>query len=290
MLLHYNFWDNSMDKFCLGIIGRCLACQPWIKIPDLYHRQLKIMLQEQAGITLRVSLAGRSDLEPFERMKTLYRKNSLDGVLYHMRNINGQLLFYSKQELSGKRRYSLHPDFFKRFFAKIPLYDGCQAVHEALLLRKKSDSHDLFDLPPAELSIPRNFFGIPYRQINLWAGKLCGLNNWAIRKELIFLDRLRRYCLEMNIPLFVLGPISQADMLGIKRKLCLLEQLQKVGGNYLSKHHVPYYFMQSLLDEMGFPLYKRDQIHLTREGHAFLAKQLYPIISLWIQSIFISKR
>ena len=36
-----------MDKFCLGIIGRCLSFQPWINISDLYHRRLREMLEKQ---------------------------------------------------------------------------------------------------------------------------------------------------------------------------------------------------------------------------------------------------
>jgi len=277
-----------MDKFCLGIIGRCLACQPWMPSSDLYHRQLKVLLQERDGITLRVSIAGRSDLEPYERMRVLHAKKPLNGVLYHMRHTPEHLLFYKRQDSSGKLRYSLHPYFFKRFLAKQqPVYKEFNAVGFALAMRRNKDSQNIFNIPPPidSSSRPRKFLGIPLHQVNLWAGKLCGLKTHAISNEWDFFERLRSLCLELNIPLFVLGPIPLFDMLGSKKKSHFWEQKCRFAEIKLSKYDVPHYFLRSMPDEKNMPFYTNDQAHLTADGHAFLAKELYPEISLWIKSI-----
>ncbi|MBI5345840.1 MAG: hypothetical protein HZB76_01675 [Chlamydiae bacterium] len=283
-----------MDKFCLGIIGRCLALQPWIQISDLYHRQLKNML-EKDGIILRVSLAGRSDLEPSERMRALHTKKSLDGVLYHMRHVDmhPKPLLYRTVDPLGKFRYSLPPNFFKRILSKKKtVYIESNAVQAALSMRKNKDSQDLFDIPPEQLvikTLPRKFLGVPLHQVNLWAGKLCGLNTWALADEWTFFERLRTLCLELNIPLFVLGPIPSVDMLETEN-FFLFQQIRKIIETKLSSQDIPYYFFYSLHDEMGKAIHKKDRSHLTPEGHSFLARELYPIISPWFKSILSAKQ
>ncbi len=276
-----------MDKFCLGIIGRCLACQPWMPPSDLYHRRMRTMLQERDGITLQVSLSGRSDLEPYERMCVLHTKKPLDGVLYHMRHVTEQTLLYSSRDSLGQLRYSLHPYFFKRFLTKQQLvYDDGDAVRIALSMRKNKDSDDLFDVPPPPCQpSTRKLLGIPLRQVNLWGGKICGLNAYAIAKEWIFFERLRCLCLKLNIPIFVLGPVPTVEMLEEEKKSLLLEQVRRFTEPKLSKYDIPNYFLHSLRDEVGRPLHKADRVHLASEGHAFLAKELYPVISSWIRSI-----
>jgi len=271
-----------MEQFCLGIIGRCLACQPWMQLSDLYHRQLKIILKERDGITLRVSLSGRSDLEPYERMRILHTKKPLNGVLYHMREAPEQPLLYSRRNPTGKRRYSFHPCFFKHFrAAQHPIYEGGDAVRFALSKRKNKDAHKLFESP----LVKSKFLSISLRQVNLLAGKLCGLNTDAIVNEWIFFERLREYCLELKIPLFVLGPIPSAEILEAKNKSLLWERMRNFAVTELSRYEIPYYFLHTLQDEIGRPIHKGDRVHLNPEGHALLARELYPVISPWIRSI-----
>ncbi len=256
---------------------------------DLYHRQLKVLLQERDGITLRVSLAGGSDLEPYERMRILHTKKPLNGVLYHMRHDAAEEpLFYKRRDSSGKLRYSLHPFFFKRFLPKQhPVYKDINAVGLALSRRKNKDSHNIFNIPPPidVPAQPRKLLGIPLRQVNLWAGKLCRLNAHEISNEWIFFEKLRCLCLELNIPLFVLAPIPLVEMLETKKKSLSWEQKCRFVETKLSKYDIPYYALHSLQDEKGIPLHMRDRMHLTSEGHAFLARELYPAISFWIKSV-----
>ena len=273
-----------MDKFCLGIIGRCLSFQPWINISDLYHRRLREMLEKQDKIVMRVSIAPRSDLLPYERMKILYKKKKLNGVLYHMRNIGNQPFIDFDIDNFGKRKYFINPYIFKWSKEEIK-YKNCDAVQIALSIRKKKDDHDLFDIPPQNSDNigQRNFLGIPFRKINLLVAKLCGLQKRAMINEYNYLERVRKLCLELNIPLFVLGSIPSIEILKTRRKL--FKKMQKYTEKKLSKHEIPSYFFQSIYDEKGRSLYKKDQMHLTLEGHSFLAKELYPIMSIWMKLI-----
>lgn len=273
-----------MDKFCLGIIGRCLSLQPWTPISDLYHRQLKIKLK-QDDILLQVSLAGRSDLVPYERMQILHKKKPLNGVLYHMPLIEPtQTLFYSKEDHLGKRCYSLHPYFFKRFFVKKEIYRAHDSIHMVLSYRKNRNQHNFFEEAPQTCHF-RKFMGIPLHKVNLLAGKLCGLNRWDLQYERECFEKLRKLCLDLNIPLFVLGPMPKMDTFKEKYKLRAFQKIQKFYQKQFAKHEIPYYFPDSIYDDRGNSLYKKDEVHLNSLGHSFLAKELYPIFVLWIRSI-----
>ncbi len=277
-----------MNTFRLGIIGRCLACQPWMQPSDIYHRQLKVMLQERTGITLRVSIVGNSDQEPCDRMRVFHTKKPLNGVLFHMRHATEtqEPLLYKKRDSSGKLRYSLHPQFFKRFLKKEkPIYKDFNAVGFSLSVRRKNDLHNFFDNPPGVYPPchGRKFLGIPLRKMNLWAGNLCGLNTPPILNEWSFFENLRCLCEELNIPLFVLGPLPTAKMLETKKEYLRWERKCKIAEKKLSKMNIPHYFLRSFngTDEN----YKIDKSHLTSKGHSFLANSLYPSISSWIKSI-----
>jgi hypothetical protein len=274
-----------MDKFCLAIIGRCLSFQPWIDISDLYHRQLKSKL-EKDDILLKVSIAPRSDLSPYERLKTLYEKKPLDGVLYHMPLIEpNQMLFYSKRDEWGKISYSLHPYFFKRFFAKEKIvYNISDAVHAAIKFRKKNDSHDLFEdpLPPVYY---RKFLGVPLHKLNLKAGKLCGLNRWKAANELSCFEKFRTLCLDLKIPLFVLGPVPLVETFKKKDNYRVFQKTKKNYQRQLLSLKIPSYFLNTLHDERGNLLFKKDGQHLNTFGHTFLANELYATFSSWIKSI-----
>lgn len=278
-----------MDKFCLGIIGRCLSCQPWINTSDLYHRQLRDLLEKNNNIIMRVSIASYSELEPYKRMEILYNKKTLDGVLYFMRSVLNEPLLNHL----GKYRYSLHPNFFKLIFAKkkIVYSEDINVIKNAFRIRKLKDSHDLYDNPISQSSnIPsqRFIFGISLRQLNFLAGRL--LNPMKIATELYYFERLRKFCLEKKIPLFVIGPITDVKNLINKNSLSLLKKMEKKFQKKFKKHQILNYYLYSLTDEMGQTLYKKDQQHFSFNGHAFLARQLYPILSVWMKSILDEKK
>ena len=168
------------SKFCLGIIGRCLAFQPWMAISELYHRKLKQMLFERENIHLQTSIAGNSTLSPVCRLQTLSQKKPLDGVLYHMRHFN------HSHSLLVRRGYkfSLNPLLTSKE------YKCSNAVHFPLSTRKSNSFLSSFDEELTEQkkkSFPKNSLGL----INLLAGKLCGLNKISIKQEWIFFENLR---------------------------------------------------------------------------------------------------
>lgn len=274
-----------MNQFRLGIIGRCLALQPGMPLQNLYHRQLSALLQERDGITLRVSLAGRSDLEPSERMRALFAKKPLDGVLYHMRRLPEPLLFCSRRDHSGKLRYSLHPLFLKQFCPlRRPVYENSQDVIAIVSSMRKNPPHDLFDIPPSPPQL-RIVFGVPLlRMMNRWAGKICNMDLCIFANEWFFFERLKSFCCEFNIPLFVLGPIPTVDMLATQKKTRIWKNKCKCIETGLLRDDIPNYFLHVLHDDSAAPLFFRDQIHLNAQGHAFLAKELYPLMAPWIRS------
>jgi hypothetical protein len=274
--------------FNLGIIGRCLSCQPWIKISDLYHKKLKEMFLKIDGINFRVSIASHSELEPCERLKILYTKKPLDGILYHMRLCMPQVVLYSKKDESGKYSYTLN-NFFKQFLDKDKLRYSMDndVIQRVIKLKLNRDLHDMFDLVK-DTPLERKFFGIPLHKLNLLAGKLCGINSWVIKNELRYFERLLNYSLELKMPVFVLGPIPEFHNLQIKN-LNMQKKMERIFKKKILECDIPNYFLNSLYDENGSILFKKDQEHLSSEGHAFLARELYPILLPWIRSILKNK-
>lgn len=265
-----------MDKFNLGLIGRCTALQPWIHPSELYHRRLRTLLKERDGIQLDVHIAGNSCLEPSERLHTLHQKSFLDGVLYHMRYLTPHAMFNSTRDSSGKLSYSLHPQFFNRssyFFDEVPYFT-------ARAVRKIQDAHTHPSIPNLE----RKFLGLSLRKINLLAGELTGLNAFLVENEWFFIDKLQKLCIELNLPLFILGPIPRTKITKAGEQYLTSFPSRKNIETKLSKRHIPHYIIHDLYNKMGVPIHKGNGTHLSPEGHAFLSQELYPLLLPWIQS------
>ena len=275
-------------KFTLGIIGRCLACQLWTHPSDLYHRKLRTSLKENDQITFRVSIAGRSDLEPAERLKILVQKKPIQGVLYHMRHFAGeQRLVNPKKSSPEKKGYHLNPLVYKYFSTKKETsYRDPNWVESQTILKRDRYAKCPFDTPPEkEYRFKTKFLGIPVGKINLILGKFCGLNHLAFESEWTFLERLRRVSLELALPLFVLGPIPRVDALDTKKRADLWKEKCSIASSRLTKYKIPSFFLDSIETELRNSIYMKDEIHLTPEGHRYLATKLYPLVSNWIQSI-----
>lgn len=270
-----------MSRFNLGIIGRCTSLQPWTHPKELYHRQLRSLLKERDGIYLDINLAANHYLAPHERLHILYKKIPLDGLLYHMRFLPKHPLLQTRRDASGKLHYSFNPLFHSRnsySYQEIPIINSA-------LVRRSEDLHQ--QLP---IQIPfRTFFGIRPREINFLAGTLCRLNSWVIKNEWFFIDKLRTLCIELKIPLFILGPIPKVEYNKREEPFLVSNPKRKWVESRLTKLKIPHYVLHDLYDKEGMPLHKPSRMHLSVAGHAFLAKELYPIITPWIQSILASK-
>lgn len=279
-----------MNEFHLGIIGRCMSLQPFMSLNNIYHRRLRVLLQEKERILLRVSLASHSHLEPRERFQLLFPKKRIDGILYHMRPIVGdQPLIYRKKSPSEKTRYFFNPLFFNLFQRnRFYSYQEGDVFGDCIKYRKTPNSVDIFDLPPQkevenkQISYWKKEFRIQRKKWNLRIGRLCGLNRIFLDQEWFFFTRLQELCLEQQIPLFVLGPIPNVDMFEDLSKNRLIQYYNKIFSSELTRSGVSHYFLHSPFDDEGCSIFKRDRAHLNERGHAFLAQELYPILLPWI--------
>jgi hypothetical protein len=268
-----------MNKFNLTIIGRCLSCQPWINPSDLYHRKLKILLKEKNNINLKVQIASNSDLEPHIRLKNLYKKTKIDGVLYHFKLIEPQPILYSKKDSFGKHTYKLHPNFFNRFLKDKMIYSACEAIDIKNHWWKKEDEHENF-IPP----LKRKLFNICLNDINIFIANFFKISNLEIASELYFFEKLHKECLNLKIPLFVLGPIPSIEIYNKKRNFLFFDKFKKNIQKQLFKNNISNFFFNSPYNERGESLYKKDKYHLNFKGHNVLANKLYPTFSSWIKS------
>jgi len=268
-------------EFRLGIIGGCLSHQSDIPYSVLYHRQLDRRLRSAAGIRLKVAIARHFDRDYHERLASLLEGSTVDGVLLHLR-----VVFTAKSALlvnrleAGRRYYTVHPFLFKRaergWNERLAAKPGGGALFSSREPERAGDAdQDPFDVPTPS----KKLFGFRLRSLNLAAGALAGLDDWAIADEFAMFDRFCEACTRRGMPFFVLGPTPVTTYPGETR---LWRKMNQELQSRLSGTGVPFCLLEALTDEGGNPMLKGDGLHLNEWGHAHVARRLYETLTPWI--------
>lgn len=277
-------------EFRLGIVGRCLALQPYMKLSDLYHKQLKKMLEEKDEIRLRVSLAKNGHYKPIDRLKELLTRRPIDGVLFHLNHPALNLpLFIRNKKAPHKLRFTLNPLILEFFFRKKERAKlKKESLYQWIKYRRNPGPIDYHDIPPQIEEKLRNLSPCWQRAytarkyFNFFLGRLFGLHFLALREIRESLKEVQSYCTLHNVPLYILGAIPELGVLQDQKKRTKALHVYKKYSKLLVQEDVPFYFLQSYENASGEHLYKKDQIHLNEAGHIFLANELYPRFSKWI--------
>jgi hypothetical protein len=266
-----------MPEFRLGIIGGCMSHQPGIPMSKLYHRQLAQMLRTNDGVQLRIKIAHRFEANYQDRLIDLINHNSLDGVLLHSR-----VMFIRKAGLfatytsEGATHYVIHPFLFRRQeFGKWMEFETQNFDNSFVIFSRKAPIQNTFGNAVPGIRIG----GLRLRGLNQVIGMLVGLDKWAIEDEMFEITGFNQICLEKRIPFFVLGPTPHAHLNHLCRKMSGALEIR------LPTMNIPFCRIENITGINGAPMQLNDGMHLTVDGHHFVAEQLYPLIAPWIKII-----
>jgi hypothetical protein len=274
----------DLKEFRLGIIGGCLSHQSDIPHSLLFHRQLDRMLQERQGIRLKVAITRHFDRDYTERLEALLEEADVDGVLLHLRAVvvGKSVLLVNRLE-DGKRYYRLHPFLFKQYETGWNKRLTSEFARKALFVSREPSRSTEGDEDPFEHPTPsRKIFGFRLRTLNLLAGMLLGLDNWAMTDEFEMFYRFKDACDKRGMPFFVLGP-TPVTTYSVETRLW--RKMNNEMCTRFPKTGVPHCLLEQLTNEAGQDMLQGDGLHLNEAGHAHVARRLDKTMMPWIKNI-----
>jgi hypothetical protein len=272
---------QNKSEFCLGIIGACFTQQKAIPLSKLYHRQLKKMVFEKIGIHCRITVSQEFGLEYHERLSKLLNKTKIDGVLLQLPKMQFQKAGIIVHYFEDEMLYSyIHPFLFRRrkfgwkkvektkFNNTIGL--GKRKIPKAII--------DPLELPPQGSRIA----GFRLRDLNYIIASLLKLDKWAVEDELKMITEFIHIGQENNIPVFIMGPTPYPTSFW-RNRIC--RKINTAFDVKLPSKGVPFSYYDNLTDQQGNLLTTGDGIHLSLQGHNFLARFLSDALCPWIKKI-----
>lgn len=118
-------------------------------------------------------------------------------------------------------------------------------------------------------------------QWNRLAGRLFGLEDWAIRDELATVDRVRQVCDELGVRLAILAPLPAPKSLWIER---FGRRLTNQLCDRLAPYPVTLCNMERETAQKSRALFMRDGVHMNAAGHAAVADALYDTVLSWLRA------
>jgi hypothetical protein len=261
-------------EFTLGIIGGCMSHQRDVPFNDLYHRRLAAMLLEDPGVRLRVRVARDFTLPYAERLERLLADRSVDGVMVHIRTVTlmAHARFFRRSQTGSGRRFALNPVLLDRRHRR------AFSAPEPAAARPKPHGPDAYsfnsgetyssDAPPPG----RRIAGLRIRSVNAALGALAGLDRWAVEEEMTRFADLAAACAQRGLPLFVLGPPPSPESRWNAR---VVRRANNLIRRRLSGTNIGFALLEPGPETADRPFTMRDGVHLTPDGHRFVAERLY---------------
>jgi hypothetical protein len=279
-------------EFNLGIIGGCLAHQSGLGICQLYPHYLAKQVGAATGVTVRVHVARYADGAYAQRLGELAAASRLDGVILHMRALVIRKTALIVKHRSGQTMtFALHPFAFGPRNAGWTEFEDSDFAH-CLRVRRgiakeatsagvssacSTASEDMYNDP----LVPKRVFGLTVGQWNRLAGRLLGLEQWAIRDELAAVESVRQVCEELGVRLAILMPLPAPESEWIERFGLRL-------ASHLRDHLAPYPVALCSLERETVQetraLFMRDGIHMNPAGHAAVADALQGTVVDWLRA------
>jgi hypothetical protein len=242
----------------LGFVGGCLAAQQGLGYSRHFHRILVRRCREELDLRVRMRLRYYHRFsECLAIVRNLLERHTPDALVLSIR----PQPFLALAKLLVK-----HVDPRRRV---------ATALHPALL-RRGLDAWD----PRLDRRDDRERRGERARgwrapggtTANLLAGRIVGLDSWAMAYVLEEIARVRGCCDGHGTPLIVLGmPASPETRAGDRLCRLLHHRARAVCG----RADVTYLDCSSTVDDGGSYLFSADGVHLNEHGHRLVADRLF---------------
>lgn len=274
--------SDSTAEFRLGIIGGCMSHQQGISISDLYHQRLAKIVENRLGVRLRIKIARNFEAGHCERLLDLVKCSHIDGVLLHVRGaFRRKIDLLAAYTAKAETRYVINPALFNRKRIDWAELEAKSFCGSAVLVRRR---HPVAGKGTTQNNFPPaiRFCGLRIGELNRAIGILLGLDRWVVRDELRLLAQFRHCCDEKCMPFVVLGPTPVSDSF---RDDYIFQKMNNSLRKQAMEMNVPFCSLEGRTGAFNHSLQLRDDIHLTREGHQFVANALYPVVEPWITGI-----
>jgi len=245
-----------------------MSHQAGIPFNALYHRALGREIQAATGIRLRPHVARGFGLDFGARLDSLQERFELNGVLLHLRVMvskRARIIVRVRTDEGSPRR--LHPALFSRRHSG-PAIEALRAFEtaggEADLGREERAARQ-------DARRGRWLAGISMREVGSALGAAVGLDRWAAEDEVHRLSEFVAECERRRLPLFILGPTPLVGQRWAGRSVRWLDNRIAEFG---TRRRMPFALIADERDRAGNPVVKRDGVHLTIEGHRFVAERL----------------
>ena len=141
-------------------------------------------------------------------------------------------------------------------------------LHPALLNRKLNWNEKLTEYHTMHEYVHKEKARFGFRDMNLLAGYILGLYDWASRFVLQEVLKVRDFCKNKNISLIVLStqqyPTSFIGNLACKR-------ISAIQGKQFAENHIQFI---NIID-LGTEYFSEDMVHFSAECHALIAEKLF---------------
>jgi hypothetical protein len=255
-------------EFHLAIVGGCMSHQPGIPFNALYHRQLAREAEGSAGLRLRSHVARGFGLDFGVRLDALQERFALDGVLLHLRvTVVKRARLVVRVRSAHGRRSCIHPALFSRRHVGAAVEELRAAENAGEDLEERG----LARAAKYERKRARLLAGFNKQEVYSALGALVGLDRWAADDEVHRLADFVADCERRGLPLFILGPTPLTGQRWAARSVRLLDERV---ARFAAQRGLPYARVAAERDSAGRPVVKRDGMHLTIEGHGFVARRL----------------
>jgi citrate lyase beta subunit len=235
------------------------------------------------GVRLRPHIVRDFHMDLSTRLDRLLAEQPVDGVLVHLRvpSIVTPVGVFARASGHGRNRYRLNPALVRRGHPnRAARWRPSSAGSGRMKLRGTDawgDEPDLQDQRPSGI-----------RSLNVALGTLVGLGQWAVDEQQYEFDQVERACRERGLPLFVLGPTPAPYSYWANR---IVREANATIRRRLSDTNVPFVLVEQVCDREGRPLTRTDGVHLTVDGHRYVAQLLHGHgMSEWVSEIVSVKR
>jgi hypothetical protein len=254
--------------FQLAILGGCMTHQPSIPFNALYQRRLARVVQAQTGIRLRPHVARGFGLDFGQRLDALQERFELDGVLLHLRvMITKRARVVARVRTPDGPHWRLHPALLTRRHSG-PAIEALRADETA-----GEDGAAEADVRAERQESRRGKWigGSSLREVGSAIGAAAGLDRWAADDEIHRLAGFVADCERRKLPLFVLGPTPLVRQRWAAKSI---SRLNEAIERYCADIQLPHALIPATNDELGRPVVKGDGVHLTIDGHQYVADRL----------------
>jgi hypothetical protein len=240
--------------------GGCFTQQHNIPFPNLYHQTLSRSLNSDGINTAIRTLRYERWDNLIEKLNLEYDTNKIQLLGFHLRTeplMRRCKIYYKYKDANGKLRYSINTKWNRS--TRPEAYDILNHTSDQNLNRNYADSFS------------ESFIYKGLRELNYILGDLSGNKDYALRKNLELINKIKHWCEEREIYLLLIGPASRPFSRYEDRLSVTIHNFFKKHARDMSIDYLSIIGKSTIMDQAMF---FNNGIYISQEGHDEIARLL----------------